>query len=229
MLKQRISPRACRWLCGLLFAGLAATCLFLTGAYRSVSAAAAGRIYTRAEEVPPAPVALVFGALVQPDGTPSPVVHARVRAAVELYRAGKVRKLLVSGDNGRRGYDEPSGMKALAVRMGVPPEDVVCDFAGFRTYDSCYRARAIFGVERAVLVSQRWHLPRALYLARRLGISSTGLAAEEGLTDNQVRKQRWREALAVPAAVLDMARRRRPRFLGRAETLFGAESTAGSR
>ena len=101
----------------------------------------------------------------------------RVAAAVQLYKSGKVGRLLMSGDNSRPGYDEVTAMKRSAVALGVPAGKVNLDYAGLRTYDSCYRARAIFGIERAILVTQRYHLPRALYLARSFGIDAVGLAA----------------------------------------------------
>jgi vancomycin permeability regulator SanA len=134
-------------------------------------------IYDDPARVPPAPVALVFGAGLRPDGTPSPMLADRVDAAVALYREGKVRRLLMTGDNSRLSYDEVTAMKRRALAQGVPDGDVNLDYAGFRTYDSAYRARAVFGVEKAILVTQRYHLPRALYLARSFGIDAVGLAA----------------------------------------------------
>ncbi len=134
-------------------------------------------IYDDPSRIPPMPVAIVFGAGLQPDGSPSWMLADRVDAAAELYRAGKVRRLLMTGDNSSVGYNEVAAMKRRAVAQGVPADQVNLDYAGFRTYDSCYRARAIFGVDRAVLVTQRYHLPRALYLARAFGIDAVGLAA----------------------------------------------------
>lgn len=135
------------------------------------------RIYEDPAQVPGAPVAIVFGAGVWPDGQPSLMLADRLDAAVELYRLGKVRRLLMTGDNGRADYDEVTAMKRYAVARGVPADRVNLDYAGFRTYDSAYRARAVFGVSRAVLVTQRYHLPRALYLANSFGIDAVGLAA----------------------------------------------------
>jgi len=105
---------------------------------------------------PTRPVAVVFGAAGQ-------ILSDRVATAAELYKAGKARKLLMTGDNGRQGYDEPDEMKREAVSLGVPARDIACDYAGFRTYDSLYRARDIFGVRSAILVTQGYHLPRALF------------------------------------------------------------------
>lgn len=179
--------------------------------------------YHRLADVPAQPVAIVFGAGVHSNGVLSSVLEERVRAGVELYRAGKVRKLLMTGDNGRPGYDEVTAMKRRAVELGVPARDVVRDYAGFRTYDSCYRARRVFAVERAVLVTQAFHLGRALFLARRLGMEAVGYAAEPGLTEDMVQSLERREDLARISAAVDVLTRRRPKFLGRREPLFENE------
>jgi vancomycin permeability regulator SanA len=177
------------------------------------------------DQVPACPAAIVLGAYVLPDGQPSPVLEERVRAAVALYRAGKVRRLLISGDNGRAGYDEVTAMKKEAVRLGVPPEDVVRDYAGFRTYDSCYRARAIFGVDHAILVTQWFHLSRALFLARHLGIDAVGCEAPDPVPDSMHRRLEVREIGARTAAVLDLfVLHRSPRFLGPKEPLFNGQN-----
>src|SRR5512137_1403475 len=103
-----------------------------------VRARAAGRVYANIRAVPPAPVALVLGAGLWKDGTPTPALYDRVATAVDLYQSGKVKKLLMSGDNRFVNYNEPAAMKTVAERLGVPAEDVVLDYAGRRTYDSCY-------------------------------------------------------------------------------------------
>jgi SanA protein len=136
------------------------------------------RIYDSVEETPSAPVAIVFGAGLYRDGTPMPVLADRVAAAVDLYKAGKVRKLILSGDNRVPDYNEPEAMRRYALSLGVPGEDLVPDYAGRRTYDSCYRARFVFNVRRAVMVTQDYHLPRALYLCSEMGIDAVGLASD---------------------------------------------------
>jgi vancomycin permeability regulator SanA len=135
------------------------------------------RIYVDPATVPEAPVAIVFGAGIQPNGEPSPMLADRVDAAVALYQMGKVQRILMTGDNGREDYNVVAAMKRYAVRKGVPAERVNLDYAGFRTYDSCYRAKVVFGVTKAVLVTQGYHLPRALYLANSFGIDAVGLKA----------------------------------------------------
>jgi SanA protein len=129
--------------------------------------------------VPAARVALVFGAGLNRDGRPTTVLRDRVATAADLYFSGKVEKLLMSGDNQFLYYNEPGAMKAYALELGVPEEDIVLDYAGRRTYDSCYRAREIFGVHEAILVTQSFHLPRAVYTCSRLGLSSSGVAADQ--------------------------------------------------
>jgi vancomycin permeability regulator SanA len=129
--------------------------------------------------IPPAQVAIVFGAGLRPDGQPSPMLADRVRAAAQLYQLGKVKKILMTGDNSRVEYDEVSAMRRYAIELGVLPGDIKLDYAGFSTYESCYRASAIFGVTQAVLITQRYHLPRAIYTCRDLGIEAIGLGAPD--------------------------------------------------
>jgi vancomycin permeability regulator SanA len=138
------------------------------------------RLETSITEIPreePPRVAIVFGAGVRSDGSPKDALYDRVLTGVELYRAGRVRKLLMSGDNPTHQYDEPTAMKNTAMQLGVPESDIVLDFAGRRTYDTCYRAKEIFEVQRAVLVTQEFHQARALYLCNNLGVESIGITA----------------------------------------------------
>lgn len=135
--------------------------------------------YTEAAQVPPARVALVFGAGLRPDGRPSRMLADRVRAAATLYEAGRVQKLLLTGDNSSVAYNEVVAMQRYARELGVPATDITLDYAGFSTYESCYRARRIFGVEQAVLVTQHYHLPRAVYTCRALGIDAVGLGTPD--------------------------------------------------
>jgi len=124
-------------------------------------------------------IAIVFGAgLWGPGGKPSPVLYDRIATAADLYRAGKVRKLLLTGDNRFLNYNEPAAMRQAALEMGIPDHDLVLDYAGRHTYDSCYRAREIFGVRRAILVTQSFHLDRALYICNSLGVDSIGITAD---------------------------------------------------
>ena len=145
----------------------------MVGVRYGVVRAARGRIYDE-QGVPARPVAIVFGAAVG-----STVLRDRVATGAALYHAHKVRHLLLSGDNRRRSYDEPRAMRKLALDAGVPAEAIVLDYAGRRTYDSCARARQIFGVGGAILVTQDFHLARALYLCSHLGLGDVlGVAAD---------------------------------------------------
>lgn len=127
---------------------------------------------------PDAQVAIVFGAGLRRDGSPTPILQDRVQTAVDLYKAGKVKKLLMSGDNRYLDYNEPGSMREYALSLGVPEQDIVLDYAGRRTYDTCYRAGYIFGITKAILVTQPFHLPRAIYTCRSMGMDATGMAAQ---------------------------------------------------
>ncbi len=128
--------------------------------------------------VPSARAAVVFGAGLQRDGSPTAVLRDRVATAAELYFSGKVEILLMSGDNSYTYYNEPAAMRAYALQLGIPEASIVLDYAGRRTYDTCYRAKAIFGLSKAILVTQRFHLPRALFTCRALGLEAVGVPAD---------------------------------------------------
>ena len=127
------------------------------------------------------PVAIVLGALVWPSGTMSDIFKDRVDTALELYKQGKVEKILISGDHGRKNYDEVNSAKDYLLEQGVNSEDIFMDHAGFDTYDSLYRARDVFGVKQAIIITQNFHLPRALYIGQKLGLEVTGLSADKHL------------------------------------------------
>jgi SanA protein len=161
------------------------------------------QIYRQPSDVPPAPAALVFGAGYWPGGRLSDALADRMDAAIELYREGKVNKLLLSGDNRVAAYNEPAAMADYAAARGVPRQDLVLDYAGRRTYDTCYRAGAIFGLERAVLVTQTFHLPRALFTCDHLGLDVTGLVADR----HHLLREPWyrlREVAALIRAWFDV-------------------------
>lgn len=160
---------------------------------------------SRVADVPKVEVAIVPGALVQPDGKMSPMLADRVRQASALWHAGKVRKILVSGDHGSWGYDEPDTMRKALVGDGVPPRDVFEDHAGFDTWATMVRARRIFGIRRAVVVTQGFHMPRALYLAHEAGIDATGLTADLHQWGFQGRKSEAREVLSRVKAIVDVS------------------------
>lgn len=157
------------------------------------------------QTAPPNRVALVLGAGLWRDGSPTPVLYDRVATAVELYHNGRVQKLLLSGDNSFENYNEPAAMQQLALELGVPAQDIVLDYAGRRTYDSCYRAREIFGVQQVTVVTQEFHLNRALYLCNALGIEAVGVAADRREYRNSWQRfWQMREVAATVRAWLDI-------------------------
>ncbi len=175
----------------------------------------AGRYIFRADDVPPKRVAVVFGALVYPDETPSPMLADRLETALRLYRAGKVQKILVSGDNRFEYYNEPQAMMAYLVARGVPETDIQPDYAGRRTYDTCYRARDIFRLETVVLVTQKFHLPRAVFTCRALGVDAVGVPADiQWYGWGALGWSTMREQFALARAVVDAVLRRPAPVLG---------------
>jgi SanA protein len=130
------------------------------------------------QSAPSKPVAIVFGAGLWRDGTPTMVLRDRISTAAQLYFTGKVQKILMSGDNSTVYYNEPAAMREFALGLGVPDEAIVLDYAGRRTYDTCYRAKAIFGVQQATLVTQGFHMPRALFTCNALGLNAIGVASD---------------------------------------------------
>lgn len=171
-------------------------------------------------QVPSAPVALVLGAGLTPSGDLSPFLAERVATAVTLYRQHRVQALLMSGDHSRTDYDEVDAMAAAAEAAGVPASAIVTDHAGFDTYSSCYRARSVWGLDQVIVVSQAFHLPRAVWLCQRLGLSVDGVAASDAGHSSTATGGRLREVMAIDKGLLDVARQRSPRFPGPPETAF---------
>jgi vancomycin permeability regulator SanA len=191
----------------------------LTGASVAWMRAGSGEYIYGAGDVPAAPVALVLGAQVYSTGEPSPFLQARLAIAQRLLETGKVRAILVSGDHRAWRYDEPGAMLRWLSDRGVPRTKIAMDHAGFDTYDSCVRAVKVFGVRRAIVVTQTYHLPRAVTLCRRIGLDAYGVG---DATVKQFRRP-WlisstREHGACVKAVVDLVSGRDPVFLGRHET-----------
>ncbi len=157
-------------------------------------------------------VALVFGAGLNSQGGPSAMLYDRVAAAADLYKSGKVDKLLMSGDNGAVEYNEVEVMRTTALNMGVSYNDIVLDYAGFNTWDSCYRAHEVFGLSEATLVTQRFHLPRALHACRYLKVKAVGVAADRQPYDTF--RNELREFPALATNGLRILFDDKPRFLG---------------
>jgi len=178
-----------------------------------ILAATSSHRHRSAADVPAAQAAIVLGALVRPDGRPSDMLADRLETALELYRARQVRKILVSGDHGRVAYDEVNAMRRWLQERGVSPRDIFMDHAGFDTYDTMVRARKVFCVESAVVVTQAFHLPRGVYLARSVGIDASGLVADRRGYRSIVQCH-VRESLARVKAFAEVARKSSPKYLG---------------
>ncbi|MEA3638554.1 MAG: ElyC/SanA/YdcF family protein [Lamprobacter sp.] len=170
------------------------------------------------DQMQPAEVALILGTSRGIRGRPNPFYQARIAAAAELYHNGKVRGILVSGDNATRYYNEPVSMQKDLIALGVPADSITLDYAGFRTLDSMVRAKEVFGLDEVLVVSQRFHAARAIFLGRQFGIDARGYAAADPRHIGYL-KVRTREILARAAAVLDVLTGQGPRFLGEPEMI----------
>jgi SanA protein len=216
------SRRRFPWLSTLLILIVVGVALFPVGWSKVVEWHYGATIYNPAEyqalEKPPdtAPrIALVFGARVYSRQRLSAMLRDRMDTAIDLYHGGKVDKLLLSGGQNGLEYDEPNAMVDYAINNGVPVEAIQPDYGGRRTYDTCYRAVHIFQVQKAVLVTQEFHLPRALLLCDNLGIEVVGVTADRRIYDP--RSIAWSESREIPAllaALADLVRRPLPPILG---------------
>ncbi len=191
-------------------------------AHRWIENNSRGRIYRDLSTIPSRDVALVLGtAKLLHDGRENLYFTFRTDAAAKLYHAGKVAHLLVSGDNGSRGYDEPTDMRDRLVELGVPASDVTCDFAGFRTLDSIVRAKEIFGLDSFLIVSDAFHIDRALFLADKKGVRDALGFASRDVGGTSGKRVKARELLARAKAVADIyLLRTKPKFLGKKEPII---------
>ncbi len=163
---------------------------------------------------------LVLGAGITPDGRPSYMLRDRLDKGIELYEAGVAPKLLLSGDNGQERYDEVNAMKQYVLERGIPETDIFLDHAGFSTYESMYRAKAVFQVENAIVVTQKYHLYRSLYIAEQLGLETTGISALERRYVGQWGRD-VRELLARNKDFVQTIFKPEPRFLGEVIPISG--------
>lgn len=189
--------------------------LILGGFYAIVSWTARGACHSSIDRVPVRLVGLVLGCVKKIGQYDNEFFKARVDAAARLFRAGKVRYLVVTGDNSRNGYDEPTDLKAALIAEGVPADHIYCDYAGFRTLDSVVRAKKVFGQDDVTIISQRFHNERAVYLARRRGMPDTVAFNAADPATVPALKMHLREIFARLKAVLDIEfLHTEPRFLG---------------
>jgi len=170
-----------------------------------------------AADAPSRPIAIVFGAR-ENNGTPSPYLQFRIDAAVDLYKAGTVKKLLMSGDNSSLGYNEPTVMADAAEAMGVNRDDIVLDYAGLSSFDTCYRAKYIFGVTSAILVTQMYHLPRSLYTCEAVGVDAIGYGADatQPLLQAQYTVREW---LSMDKTIIQVLTSAKPKYMGEQELI----------
>lgn len=171
--------------------------------------------------IPAAQVALVPGAGITADDRPTLALRDRIDGAIELYRAGKVQKIVMSGDNSSIYYNEPGAMANYAIEQGIPESDIVLDYAGRRTYDTCYRAKEIFGLDSVIITTQKYHLPRMVFLCEQFGLNTTGIPVKQSdYILNRYMLWNVREVLATLAAYLDIYILKPEPILGSPEPIF---------
>jgi SanA protein len=185
-------------------------------------AAASGRIFRSVTDVPENNVALILGtAKKTPRGSENLHFRQRIAAGAALYRSGRVKHLLVSGDNHIKGYDEPSDMRDALIVAGVPTNTITCDYAGLRTLDSVVRAKEVFGLTRCTIVSEEFHCPRALWIARAHGLEAVAFAAPDLKSARWMLRVKARESLARVWCGLDLyVLHRSPKFAGPREPIL---------
>jgi SanA protein len=195
--------------------------LFVVTVNVAILSYALPHIYVDATKIPTADVVLVLGARVYTNGNLSPILKDRVDTAMELYRAGKAKKFLVSGDHGRKNYDEVNTVKQYLLEVEkIPAEDVFLDHAGFDTYDSIYRARDIFQIKKIIVPTQNFHLPRAVYIGNKLGIETYGISADKHIFANE-KYNEFREVFARVKTWMSVFFHAKPKFLGTAIPVNG--------
>ncbi|MFD1096479.1 SanA/YdcF family protein [Salegentibacter chungangensis] len=169
----------------------------------------AALVYEEIENVPETNTAIILGASVHSDGKLSPILKDRVDAAISLYENNKIDRFLVSGDHRRDDYNEVSAMSNYLTEKGIPKDRIILDHAGIDTYDSMYRSGEVFGIEDGIIVTQRFHLPRAVFIAKNLGLNYSGYAAPAGgyQPDNRIKR---REKLANFKAVWEILLKKKP-------------------
>lgn len=188
--------------------------LIIWSSDNAVKRSASERLYNSSKEIPHNKVGLLLGTAKHlQNGTVNLYYKYRISAAVELYKTGKIEHLLVSGDNSKKDYDEPSTMKEDLIAQGIPAEKIHLDYAGFRTLDSVIRSNKIFGQSSITIISQQFHNERALYIAKRKGITAIGFNAQDVSARYGIKVQ-IRELFARVKMMLDLSFKKGPKFLG---------------
>lgn len=209
-IKKLIKPIIC-----LAIAGVA----FVIGINYYVKSKTNPSIFSNQNGLPKSNVAIIFGAGIN-NNKPSKYLKDRLDAGIKLYKENKVQKLLLSGDNGNDAHDELTVMKNYCYEHGVDTTKIYIDYAGFDSYSTMYRAKNLFKVDTAILVSQQYHLNRAIYIGNKLGVKSYGFVANQGIYPGY-KYVRFRESFAIVKSVLDVARNRNPHFMGETINING--------
>tara|TARA_R110002051_G_scaffold213916_1_gene278755 strand:+ start:165 stop:800 length:636 start_codon:yes stop_codon:yes gene_type:complete len=184
------------------------TCNFI------ISSTTEDKTYSDINTIPPNRVGLVLGTSNRiSNGSSNPYYTYRIDATVALYKAGKIKFILVSGDNGSIYYNEPNTIKKDLIKSGIPEQVIYLDYAGFRTLDSMVRAKFIFGLDNVTVISQKFHNERAIYIAEQKGLKAIGFNAQD-LSTSQGFKVRFREYLARVKVFIDMILNTQPKFYG---------------
>lgn len=171
-------------------------------------------IYNELEQVPQCYTALILGAKVHRDGAPSNFLADRLEMGIKAYKSGKIKRFLLSGDHGTKNYDEVNNMKKYLLEKGIDTNDIFLDHAGFDTFNSIKRAKEIFEVKDVIIVSQEFHLPRALYIARYCGLNAYGISADKQNYGSVMFKLKLRERFALIKAFFETIFDMEPKFLG---------------
>jgi len=213
---RKILKRIIIWVVCIAIIGI----LFFFGVQIYIAQSTKDYLISDVSEAPESDAVMILGAMVYSSGKPSPVLKTRLDYGYELYIQGKAKKILVSGDHGRVNYDEVNVMKDYLMEKGVPREDIFMDHAGFNTYDSMYRAKAIFQIETLLICTQDFHIGRSLYIARKLGIDAYGYPCEDDTAYKTYNNMR--ESLARVKAVFDVIIKRKPKYLGEQIPISGS-------
>ena len=210
----KVRKKLKKWLLGLFILALLIVAVPV-GINDWVIQSTASRILTteKATELQDVECILVLGCAVRPDGTPSPMLAERLQKGVELYENGAAPKLLMSGDNGQVEYNEVAAMGNYALEKGVPSYDIFLDYAGISTYESMYRAKDIFQAKKILIVTQKYHLHRALYIAQALGLDAYGVSCDTQVYAGQTNRD-IREVLARNKDFLTSIFKPKPTYVG---------------
>ena len=205
-----------RLLVPLIMAVALAVAFFVMGVMvnHAIDKMADGRCFSSVEETPYRRVGLLLGtARLTRHGNENPYFYHRIDACARLYHAGKIHRILISGDNSRKDYNEPADMKAALAERGVPADSITLDYAGFRTYDSMVRAKKVFGQDSFIVISQHWHNERAIFIALNNDMDVVGYDAKDAIVRKAYVRNLVRETLSKVKAVFDVCIGKRPKYL----------------